>query len=611
LNFAAKPSLRNVCEVIANDFMVPFSYSRWVSLIGAFALVLGCDANSKLVPPKGNTQVAPFKVDTLKTVVEEEQKASADSQSKSLNRSTTNLAFTEVQQDLGFDHVFKTGAQGQMLAVETLGGGCGWLDYDSDGRIDLICNQGGDPTTTDWTSQPADALFRNLGEYWPRVDTHARMVDPAFSQAIAVGDFDNDGFQDIYISNVTANTLWWNCGDGTFVEVSEYAAVADRRWSSTAAWGDIDKDGDLDLYVCNYLVYDPLHPAPCFDDKGRVTLCNPSKLEPWPDACYVNQGDGTFVEQSQQLGLAGPGNRSLGVAIADFNNDTWPDIYVANDTNDNFLFLNRQDGHFEEQAKLYGCATDHLGMPQGSMGLGVNDFDHNGFLDLYVTNYANESFTLYANFGNNGFQDVTNRMGLRRPTLAYLGFGTAMQDFDHDGQMELFVANGHVVAANHQPNPRMNPQLFSCLDGKSWYEVSRLAGRYFEKLWMARGAATADYDKDGDLDVLVLNLEDHACLLRNDSRRGQWLNMSFIGNKSNRFGIGVRTLLTAGERTYTQEVCGGTSFASSHEPILSFGLGQFTGEVSLRVLWPSGIEQVFNNVPVGQHLIIDERATRL
>jgi hypothetical protein len=177
--------------------------------------------------------------------------------------------------------------------------------------------------------------------------------------------------------------------------------------------------------------------------------------------------------------------------------------------------------------------------------------------------------------------------------------------------MELFVGNGHVVTASHQPNPKMNALLFSYPGGKTWRDVSRSAGSYFEKLWMARGVATADYDDDGDLDILVLNLDDNACLLRNDSRRGHWLNLSFIGTKSNRFGIGVRTQLIAGDKTYVQEVCGGTSFAASHEPVLSFGLGAFSDNVSIRVLWPSGIEQVFNNVSIGQHLIIDEQATKL
>ncbi len=569
----------------------------WASLF-----VAGCHSGAAPEPrsdDQARQKRSPFELGSDE-LAKPEKPASDSSQLASA------FAFTEVHEELGIQHVFQTGARGRLLATETLGGGCGWIDYDRDGRIDIFCNQGGDATVLDLQTQPVDTLFRNLETSWQRVDAQARLVESAFSQAVAVGDYDNDGFQDVYVSNVFANSFWRNCGDGTFLEIASYAGVADPRWSSTAAWGDLDKDGDLDLYVCNYLVYDPMHPTPCVDGKGRVMLCNPSKLEPWPDACYMNQGDGTFLDQAKEMGLVGPGNRALSAAIADFNNDRWPDIYVANDTNDNFLFLNRKDGHFDEQAKLYGCAADHLGMPQGSMGLAVNDFDGNGYLDIYSTHYTNESNTLYANFGEKGFQDVTGRMGLHLPTLPYLGFGTVMQDFNQDGRMELFVGNGHVVTAEHEPNPRMNAQLFSYPGGKAWVDLTRSLGGYFDKLWMARGVATADYDKDGDLDLLILNLDDRTCLLRNDSQRGSWLKLSFIGRESNRFGIGVRVQLTAGDRVYMQELCGGTSFAASHEPILAFGLGQFTGNVSLKISWPSGVDQVFEDVAVGQHLQIDE-----
>lgn len=520
---------------------------------------------------------------------------------------TPQVMFTEVHEALGLVHVFDRGARGQLLEVETLGGGCGWIDYDLDGLVDIFCNQGGAPAQKQRDDQPADGLFRNLGTEFRQVDAVARLVDQAFSQAVSVGDFDNDGFPDIHISNVFANTLWWNCGDGTFQEVASTAGVADTRWSTTAAWGDIDLDGDLDLYVCNYLVYDPTAAPACYDDQGRLVLCNPSKLEPWPDACYVNQGDGTFVDQASQRGLVGQGSRALSVAIADFNNDRLPDIYVANDTNDNFMFVNLGNGLFDEQAKLLGCAADHVGMPQASMGLAINDFDHNGFLDIYATHYTQESNTLYENYGH-GFQDVTGRMGLHQATLAYLGFGTVMQDFDHNGEMDLFVANGHVATAPHQADPLMRPQLFSYTGHKRWRDMSLEAGPVFEHLALSRGVATADFDRDGDLDLLVLNLDDRAWLLRNDSQRGAWLTLAFIGRGSNRQGIGVRAEVTAGNRTYVQELCGGTSFASAHQPLLSFGLGNFDGELSVRVRWPGGGEQLLTGVQSRQHLLIEQTA---
>ena len=601
--------------------MKPISQMDFASIIARFPttfsssllcilLSVGCNRTASVSPKTDSTgqseasqsQASPPRQPSSKLPLVD-QKRSASERAVPSSRVLLN----QVQDAMEFEHVFDRGAEGKLLAVETLGGGCGWIDYDLDGYLDILCNQGGSPTALDRTEQPADGLFRNLGGRFKRVDTAACLVDRHYSQAIAVGDFDNDGFPDVYISNVFANTLWKNCGDGTFLEVADIAGVADPRWSSTSAWADIDLDGDLDLYVCNYLVYDPTRASPCYDDKGRLVLCNPSKLEPWPDACYINQGDGTFIEKSRELGLFGEGNRALSVAVADFNNDRLPDIYVANDTNDNFLFINLGNGKFEERAKLYGCATDHLGMPQASMGLAINDFDRNGFLDIYATHYTQESNTLYENYGQ-GFQDVTGRMGLHQPTLAYLGFGTVMQDFDQNGEMELFVANGHVETAPHQAEPRMKPQLFSYTGKKSWRDVSRESGPTFQEARLSRGVATADFDGDGDLDLLVLNLDDRAWLLRNDSQRGAWLTLSFIGRKSNRQGIGVRAEVTAGDRTYVQEICGGTSFASANQPLLAFGLGEYVGELTVRVLWPLGEDQVLTGILPGQHLVVRESA---
>ncbi len=582
-----------------------FSAIALSSLLCA-ALSVGCGRDVSV--PTANTS-SNSRVEQSQTKPPPRSKSSDESQaSPEHSVPSTRVLFTEVQEVMSFHHVFDRGARGALLEVETLGGGCGWIDYDLDGRLDILCNQGGDATSEDRATQPADGLFRNLDGRFQRVDTAARLDDRAFSQAIAVADFDNDGFPDVHISNVFTNTLWKNCGDGTFVEIAAIAGVADSRWSTTSAWSDIDLDGDLDLYVCNYLVYDPTHPTSCFDDQGRVVLCNPSKLEPWPDACYINQGDGTFIEKSRELGLVGDGSRALSVAVADFNNDHWPDIYVANDTNDNFLFINLGDGHFEESAKLYGCATDHLGMPQASMGLAINDFDRNGFLDIYATHYTKESNTLYENYGH-GFQDVTGRMGLHQPTLAYLGFGTVMQDFDQNGELELFVANGHVATAPHQSEPRMKPQLFSYTGFKQWRDISSDSGPTFQESRLSRGVATADFDRDGDLDLLVLNLDDRAWLLRNDSERGAWLTLSFVGWESNRQGIGVRAEVTAGDRTYVQEVCGGTSFAAANQPLLAFGLGEFRSELSIRVLWPQGEEQTLTGVLPGQHLIVRQSAS--
>lgn len=518
----------------------------------------------------------------------------------------TRLRFTEVQAALGIEHVYANGATGELLAVETMGGGCAWLDYDRDGLLDLFFNQAGDPAARSESEQPTDALYRNLKSSFSSVAVSARILERGYSQAVAVADFDNDGFDDIYVSNVFANTLWHNCGDGTFVEVAAWAGVDDNRWSSTAAWGDLNLDGLLDLYVCNYLQYDPRDPIRCFDDQGRPMLCNPAALAPWPDACFINQGDGTFIDEAEARGLIGDGSRALSAAIADFNNDRLPDIYVANDTNANFLFINLGDGIFEDQAGLMGCAVSREGIAQASMGLGVNDFDQNGFLDIYSTHYADESNTLYVNHGQHGFQDMTALMGLHDVTLRWLGFGTAMQDFDHNGQMDLIVTNGHVVTTTHKPKPHMPSQIFTYGPERRWVDVSSAAGAYFQAKRMGRGLAVGDYDADGHLDIALINQNDPAVLLRNDSETGNWLNFSFIGVQSNRAGIGCRVELSLADHKLTQELCGGTSFASSNQPLLSFGLGDCETVDSVVVYWPSGIRQELRCLKANQLLVLRE-----
>lgn len=614
----------------------------------------GCNHESvERTPAVGDGDAVAFEVavpaPTTQTLAPTTQTQGPTAQTQGSPMQTTSLpsfdpiglAFTEAEQELAFAHVFLTDGREEQLAVETLGGGCGWIDYDRDGRWDLICNQGGQPYSRDRTVAPPDQLFRQLDSAdstgatqlrFAPVAEPGRFADREFSQAVAVGDFDEDGFQDIYICNVFSNSLWMNCGDGTFVETAEASGVDDKRWSSSAAWADLNLDGLLDLYVCNYLQYDPTAPQDCRDPQGRVTLCNPASLPPLPNACFINQGDGRFVDESIARGLGGPPGRSLGVAILDIDGDAWPDIYVANDTDDNHLFLNQGGGTFRENGGLYGCATDFLGVQQGSMGIAVNDFDHNGFQDLYVTNYANESNTLYANLGQNGFQDTTNLSGLHTPTLASLGFGTVMQDFDHQGRMQLFVANGHVIRAPHEPDPRMAPQIFqyeaveSGMNG-SWRQVGKLAGEYFGKSFLARGVATGDLEGDGDLDLLILNLDAPATLLRNDadrkhsdrhdvnqdeSKRGNWINFSFIGRSSNRFGIGVEVTVgikdsgNGSQIIRVQQLCGGTSFASTHQPLLSFGLGDHAGPVEVQVKWPSGQRQTMTTLELNQHYMLQE-----
>ena len=495
-------------------------------------------------------------------------------------------------------HTYANGAKGKALFVETIGGGGGWFDYDSDGWPDIYLNQGGDPTTGDKSKQPSDALFRNLaGEKFVSVGRFARISEFGYSQGVAVGDFNNDGLADVYVTNLGPNTLWVNCGDGTFLDVSRTINVADNLWSVSAAWADLDLDGDLDLYVGNYCEYDATNPKVCLDREGRDTLCNPSDLAPQPDQCYLNNGDGTFAETSKSLGLFGDGNRALGVAIADFTGDKKPDVYVANDTTDNFLFVQQSDGKFIDEARLRGCAVDRAGGPQGSMGVAIADFDNNKMLDIYSTHFYEESNTLYANEGELGFQDVTAVSNLHRPTLKYLGFGTIFCDLNSDGKLELLIANGHVDHSQRAANPKMTAQLFTYDGKKRWEEVSQSAGDYFGLKRLGRAVADADFDRDGDIDVLIINENDPTVLLENTTvpDNGNWLQLELVGTHSNRDGQGCEITLIAGQEERYQQAIGGSSYAAAREQLITFALPS-TEDASIDsarvlILWPSGKEQ--------------------
>jgi hypothetical protein len=292
--------------------------------------------------------------------------------------------------------------------------------------------------------------------------------------------------------------------------------------------------------------------------------------------------------------------------LADFNADGWPDIYVANDTTENFLFINDGAGYFEDEARLRGCAVNREGATQASMGLAVADIDGNGLLDLYCTHYFEESNTLYANFGSQGFQDITAIADLHRPTLASLGFGTVFADFDSNGSMELLVANGHVDNSPQSPDPRMLPQLFSRAGGR-WLDIGLDSGDYFSKRYMGRGVATADFDGDLDLDVAIANQNDPLVVLANKSNSGSQLVVALVGLRSNRNALGVQVTIEAGGREYTSQLCGGTSYAASHQSILHFGLGGYSGPVVCNVLWPSGAMQRVD-ANTGQLVTIVENA---
>ena len=524
----------------------------------------------------------------------------------------TGPLFEEIARQSGLEHKYVNGTADLMLMVQPTGGGCGWIDFDGDGLEDLYLNQGGDPTLPRSSTQPNDQLFRNLGNgLFQNITEFAAIDERDFSQGVAIGDFDNDGFSDIFVTNAGANTLFQNQGDGTFRDVSSIIPNQTTGWHSSAAWGDIDRDGDLDLYVCRYVDFDRFHPRPCQTSKGVRRMCQPNEIEPIPDELYLNQGDGTFREVARERGLSRPGNKALGVAIADFDNDDWPDIYVANDATPNFLLISQNQGtFFQNQADLLGCAVSFEGRPQASMGIAVGDYDRNGYLDLYLTHFEGEWNTLYRNLGPQGFVDATAAAEAVEMTLPMVGFGVAMEDFNQDGREDLLIANGHLDDPGHLGiELAMSAQLFS-FNGLKLVDTSNQAGSYFSQRFIGRGVAVADYDNDGDLDAVILNQNSPVALLKNISERGHWLKLSFVGTTSNRRGIGTRVTLRSGDFRLMKELAGGTSYCASHQPTMVFGLGDRKDDCDLEIRWPSGLRQTISSVRLDQALTIVEPELR-
>ena len=511
--------------------------------------------------------------------------------------------FHEVAEELGIRFTYSNGAAGRSLMVEATGGGAGWLDFDGDGLLDLYVCQGGDPAAELPDGEPSDQLFRQVepGRF-ACVTAPAKISERSYSQGVAVADFDDDGFDDVYVTNVGPNTLLHNQGDGTFRDVSLAAGVANPLWSTSAAWSDLDGDGDLDLYVCNYVDYDPRHPLLC-GSNGKPGTCHPRHVAAVPDECYINQGDGTFTAEALSRGLSGPDGKGLGVVVADLNNDGLPDVYVANDTTPNFLFINQGQGRFLESANLLGCAVSGEGLSQASMGVALGDYDQNGWLDLYCTNFTREANTLYKNLGPTGFQDVTGRVGLYAPTLKKLGFGTVMTDFNLDGHEDIFITNGHVDDWRQKGDDyEMEPGLFS-FEGARFVDCAATGGEFFSRKMIGRGVACGDFDNDGDWDLAVVLQNAPTAILRNDSARGHWLKLRCIST-TNRRGLGTRVLLRQGERTITQELAGGVSYCSAHEAALIFGLGNDSSAVNLDVRWPNGEHQAVVALPVDGEFIL-------
>lgn len=520
--------------------------------------------------------------------------------------------FEEVAHEVGIDFVLHSGHRSRYWFPEIIMGGVGLCDFDGDGSLDLYFVQGR-PLDSDATQQPTNKLYRNRGDgTFEDVTESAGAGDTGYGAGCACGDYDNDGDVDLYVTNVGPNVLYRNDGGMKFTDVSKKAGVDDASWGSSSAFVDYDGDGDLDLMVVNYINWSRGRELNCVSEGGMSDYCNPNNYNaPAPDVLYRNNGDGTFTDVTAQAGLNQAFGNGLGVACGDFNGDGRMDIYVANDGMRNQLWMNQGAGRFSDEALLSGCAVNAHGMPEAGMGVTCVDIEGDGDLDLFLSHLRNESNTFYLNV-NGMFEDTTASMGLAASSFTYTGFGLGFADFDHDGVLDLYIANGRVML--HYP--RLNPadpyaqpnQLMRGLAGERFEEVTPQGGTAKLGVHTSRAAALGDIDNDGDIDVVVANKDAAPYVLRNTiGGRGQWVMFRLLfSHGSDALGAMVR--VTAGGVSHWRTVQPHYGYCSSSDPRVHCGLGQTSTVDSVSVRWPSGKEEAFGPFPAGKlHVLVEGR----
>jgi hypothetical protein len=521
------------------------------------------------------------------------------------------VQFVNVAVEAGLTFKHTNGASPEKLMPETFGSGVAWIDYDNDGWIDVFFANGTD--MAHGKPSPGNALYRNLGNgKFADVTAKAGIAGRAqFSTGVTVGDYDNDGFLDVYVTGYGSNQLLHNNGDGTFADVTVKSGVAGGGWSSSAAWLDYDRDGWLDLYVVRYLDYDIKNAPYCgYKREGYRMYCDPQQFDGVPDLLFHNNKDGTFTEISRKAGVANPAGKGLGVAVGDIDLDGWPDLFVTNDGVRNFLYRNRGDGTFVDVA--YGAAVgfDMNGVPMAGMGVDIADYDGDGLPDIFMTAFSRQYNTLFHSLGGMKFEDVTLKAGLESGFLT-LAFGSKMFDFDNDGDLDIYATNGHVTdnveLYDPQTSYKQKDLLYENIGGGRFKDVSAQSGPAFQIKHVGRGAAIGDFDNDGDLDIVIADCGGPALLFRNDGgNRNHWIAVRARGRESNRFGIGAKVRVTAGGLTQLREINPTGSYLSTADVRLYFGLGSETRVAKLEIDWPSGKKQTLEGVPAGQTLLLDE-----
>jgi len=527
-----------------------------------------------------------------------------------------NILLTDVTKETGINFVHTDGGCGQRYIMETVSAGLALFDYDGDGYIDIYFLNGAPLKGTKNNTVPRNKLYRNEGGWrFKDVTDKADVGDNGYGLGVAIGDYDNDGNQDIYLNNYGPNVLYRNNGNGTFTDVTMRAGVDNGfKVGAGACFLDMDKDGDLDLYVSNYLDFS-YEKHVLTSTKGYPVYANPRFYLPLPDTLYRNNGNGTFTDVSESSGVGGHPGWGMGIVCGDYDNDGDTDVFIGNDVAENFLFENDGTGRFEEVGLMTGAAYDMHGDEQGSMGVDCGDYDNDGLLDFFVTSYEGQLATLYRNLDGSMFEDVTLVTGAGAGTLPHVTWGNSFVDFNNDGFRDIFIACGHLQDNVENYNDTttyfaQNILLMSTGDGK-FIDVTDQSGDGMKISLSSRGAGFDDLDNDGDVDVVILNSRREPTILRNDSpSRGHWLQVRLQGVKTNRDGVGAHVKVTADDLNLLDEVHSGRGYQSHYGMRLHFGLGSRKRIDRVEVHWIGGGVDTFENIAVDQLLMLIEGGSK-
>jgi hypothetical protein len=520
------------------------------------------------------------------------------------------VRFTDVTQSVGIRFKHNSGRTGKKFLPETMGSGAAFIDYDNDGWPDIILING-----KDWTPRGRASLsalyHNNHNGTFTDVTAGSGLDVEMYGMGVAVGDYDNDGRDDLYITALDGDHLFHNEGGGKFRDVTKAAGIQNSSFGTSAAWLDYDRDGKLDLFVANYVQWNPQGDLWCSLDGVTKSYCTPESYKGTSSKLYHNLGGGRFEDVSAKAGVGDPTSKSLGVTVLDYDNDGWPDLFVSNDTQPNKLYHNQRNGTFREEGLAAGVAFSEDGVARGAMGVDSGDYDRSGRAHLLVGNFSNQMLGLYHNEGNGLFVDEAPSSAVGRASLLNLTFGVFFFDYDLDGYPDLFAANGHIDEEIGRVQPKIQyrqpPLLFRNLGNGKFENASANVGEQFLRPMVARGAAYADIDRDGDLDLLITTNHGPAYLYRNDLGSGNhWINVRTVGSKSNRDGIGAVVRIESRSGKQWNTVRSGSSYCSQSDLALTFGLGADTMVSALEVEWPSGAKQRFTNLTTNQFVTIDE-----